>query len=56
VDRYAHGHGTTKWSAGIDCKQHKADNGNKYKLYFDILHRKMREYGIDERNTYNMDE
>jgi hypothetical protein len=59
VTRFLHCHAdklTTKWSAGIDCKRHKADNGNKYKLYFDILHRKMQEYGIDERNTYNMDE
>jgi hypothetical protein len=47
---------TTKWTTEIDCKRHLANSQRKYKLYFNLLHSKMREYGVDERNTYNMDE
>jgi hypothetical protein len=47
---------TTKWSAGLDRVRHEADSEYKYKLYFDLLHGKMLEYDIEERNTYNMDE
>jgi hypothetical protein len=46
---------TTKWSAGLDRVRHEADLEYKYKLYFDLLHGKMLEYDIEERNTYNMD-
>jgi predicted HicB family RNase H-like nuclease len=59
VIRFLHRHSnmlTTKWSAAIDRDRHKADDGAKYKAYFDLLHSKMREYAIDECNTYNMDE
>jgi transcriptional regulator with XRE-family HTH domain len=59
VSRFLHRHAdelTIKWSAGIDCNRHKADSKERYKLYFDMLHSKMQEYNIDERNTYNMDE
>ncbi|RAR00482.1 pogo transposable [Stemphylium lycopersici] len=47
---------TTKLSAGIDRDRHKADSSSRYKAYFNLLHSKMKEYDIDERNTYNMDE
>jgi hypothetical protein len=59
VDWFLHCHAnklTTKWTTEIDCKRHLANSQRKYKLYFNLLHSKMREYGVDERNTYNMDE
>ncbi|KAF1999363.1 hypothetical protein P154DRAFT_554831 [Amniculicola lignicola CBS 123094] len=33
-----------------------ADSGDKYCLYFDLLHSKINQYQIDPRYTYNMDE
>jgi hypothetical protein len=59
VTRFLHRHSdklTTKWSAAIDRDRHRANDGSNYKAYFDLLHAKMKEYDIDERNTYNMDE
>jgi len=59
VSRFLHRHAdelTIKWSTGIDCKRHNADSEERYSLYFDLLHSKMREYDVDARNTYNMDE
>jgi hypothetical protein len=59
VTRFLHCHAgklTTKWSAGMDRERHLADSKPKYEMYFNLLHSKMQEYGIDERNTYNMDE
>jgi transposase len=47
---------TTKWSAGIDRERHDADNKERYESYFALLHEKMRQYDVDARNTYNMDE
>jgi hypothetical protein len=34
---------TSKWSTGMDATRHKADSHLKYKLYFDLLHAKMKE-------------
>ncbi|KAF1927504.1 uncharacterized protein M421DRAFT_65239, partial [Didymella exigua CBS 183.55] len=45
----------TKYNTGMDRRRHLADNKHKYELYFNLLHSKMQEHGIDERNTYNMD-
>ena len=59
VTRFLHRHDAqlvTKWSTGIDRNRHQADSRERYKLYFDLLHSKIQEYGVDERNTYNMDE
>jgi transposase len=59
VTRFLHRHDadlTTKWSAGIDRNSHQPDSYDKYKLYFDLLHSKMREYDVDARSTYYMDE
>ncbi|KAF1971710.1 hypothetical protein BU23DRAFT_413874, partial [Bimuria novae-zelandiae CBS 107.79] len=59
VTRFLHRHAdelTTKWSAGIDRDRHWADSRHKYTLYFNMLHSKMREYGLEPRDTYNMDE
>jgi transposase len=59
VTRFLHRHKdmlTIKWSPRIDRNRRKADSQFKYKLYFDMLHSKMQEHGVDARNTYNMDE
>jgi hypothetical protein len=59
VTRFLHCHAnklTIKWSTGIDRNRHQADSEERYKLYFDLLHSKMREYNVDACNTYNMDE
>lgn len=59
VDRFRHRHPdelTTKWDTGIDRERHLADSKHKYELYFNLLHSKIEEHGIEERNTYNMDE
>jgi hypothetical protein len=49
-------HLISKWTTGIDRNRHQADSETKYRLYFDLLHSKMREYNILPRHTYNMDE
>ena len=59
VTRFLHRYAdklTIKWSPRIDRNRHKADSSYKHKLYFDLLHSKMREHAINARNTYNMDE
>ncbi|KAI1683433.1 DDE-1 domain containing protein [Pyrenophora tritici-repentis] len=59
ASRFLHRHAdkiTTKWSAGIDRNRLQADSGDKCKLYFDLLHAKMQEYNVEERDIYNMDE
>lgn len=48
-------HLVAKWVRGLDRTRSKADSGTKYKLYFDLLHREMREYNILPGNCYNMD-
>jgi hypothetical protein len=57
VTRFLHRHAdelTIKWSPRIDRERHKADSPFKYKLYFNLLHSKMQEYGVDVENTYNI--
>jgi hypothetical protein len=39
----------------MDRKRHLANNKRKYELYFNLLHSKIQEYKIKERNTYNID-
>jgi hypothetical protein len=59
VTRFLHRHAdelTIKWSPRIDRERHKADSPSKYKLYFELLHSKMQEHGVNVENTYNMDE
>jgi hypothetical protein len=46
----------SRWQTGMDCERHKADSEVKYSLYFKFLHDKMKEYNIDARQIYNMDE
>jgi hypothetical protein len=40
----------------MDATRHRADSHLKYKLYFDLLHAKMKEYNVLPENLYNMDE
>jgi hypothetical protein len=47
---------TSRWTVGIDRTRHIADNEERYRLYFGLLHHKMRQYEILPENTYNMDE
>ena len=42
--------------APVDLKRKKADNAFLYGLYFEILRRKIEQYGVLQENTYNMDE
>jgi hypothetical protein len=59
VTRFLHRHQfhlISRWSAGLDQPRHAADNLGKFNLYFDLLHDKMREYNVEPRFSYNMDE
>jgi hypothetical protein len=47
---------TSRYTSGMDRKRHKADSGAKYSLYFELLHAKMMEYGVQPTQIYNMDE
>jgi hypothetical protein len=40
----------------MDKERHKTDSALKYSLYFDLLKRKIEEYGIRPWLIYNMDE
>jgi hypothetical protein len=40
----------------MGCDRHQADSGGNCQLYFDLVHSKIREYNIEARHTYNMDE
>ena len=46
----------SRWVTGMDSNRHKADSEDKYRLYFDLLRDKIKEYNIEPRHTYNMDE
>ena len=45
-----------RWVAGIDRNRHNVDSGVKYNAYFNLLHGKIAEYGVEPRHIYNMDE
>ena len=40
----------------MEGNRHDADNSERYELYFGLLSRKVKEFDILPRNTYNMDE
>jgi hypothetical protein len=40
----------------MDRDRHHADSRDNYRLYFDLIYSKMREYNVEPRHTYNMDE
>jgi hypothetical protein len=59
VDRFLHrnhDHLTVRWAPPIDRVRQQADSIDKYDSYFDILHQKIKDYGIKKRLTFNMDE
>ena len=49
-------HLISQWATAMDSDRHTADSWEKYKQYFDLMHRKMQQYLIQPENTYNMDE
>jgi alkylated DNA nucleotide flippase Atl1 len=59
VSRLIHRHPddlTTAWTTPMESRRHEADNGERYRLYFDLLAKKVREFEVLPRDTYNMDE
>ncbi|KAF2849415.1 hypothetical protein T440DRAFT_399091, partial [Plenodomus tracheiphilus IPT5] len=46
----------SRWTTGIDRTRHQADSALKYNLYFKLLSDKIKQYGVEPRHTYNMDE
>ena len=44
------------YTTGMDRSRFDADSAYKYKLYFDLMHKKVEQYGIDPDMKYNMDE
>ena len=44
------------WTTPMESSRHKADSAEKYKLYFQLLHLKIKEHEVLPENTYNMDE
>ena len=46
----------TAWSTPMESRRHEADGGERYRLYFDLLAKKVREFEVLPRDTYNMDE
>ena len=46
----------SKWSVGLDHNRSRADSAFKYKLYFELMKRKIQQYNIEPRLQYNMDE
>ena len=49
-------HLISKYSTGIDANHHNANSYSKYKLYFNLLQRKIAKYKVNAKHTYNMDE
>lgn len=45
-----------KWVRSLDRTRSKANSSDYYKLYFNLLHQKMKQYNILPSNSYNMDE
>ena len=49
-------HLLTAWTTPMEGNRHDADNSERYELYFGLLSRKVKEFDILPRDTYNMDE
>jgi hypothetical protein len=45
----------TSWTTGLDKNRHNADSEDKYKHYFQLLHKKIKKYSVEPRHTYNME-
>ena len=46
----------SKWTADMDRNRHQADTEDSYHQYFELLQAKIREYDVEPRHIYNMDE
>ena len=46
----------TAWSTPIESTRHEADSAERYRLYFNLLAKKVKEFKVLPRDTYNMDE
>uniref|UniRef100_A0ACC2IKC4 Uncharacterized protein n=1 Tax=Boeremia exigua TaxID=749465 RepID=A0ACC2IKC4_9PLEO len=44
------------WTTPMDSTRIHADSVDRYRLYFELLHRKIAEYNVEPQNTYNIDE
>jgi hypothetical protein len=40
----------------MESRRHEADDGERYRLYFGLLVKKVKEFDVAPENTYNMDE
>jgi hypothetical protein len=49
-------HLISKWTTGIDRARHLANSEAKYQYYFDLLHSKMKEYNLEAKDLYKIDE
>jgi hypothetical protein len=59
VTRFLHRNRDTlisAWTTPMEKSGHEADSGERYRLYFDLLHGKIDEHKVEAENTYNMDE
>jgi hypothetical protein len=59
VSRVIHRHPDdliTAWATPMESTRHTADNCERYRLYFKLLTKKVREFEVLPRDTYNMDE
>ena len=45
----------SQYSTGMDADRHNADSYSKYELYFNLLQRKIAEYNVNAKHTYNID-
>jgi hypothetical protein len=45
----------TAWTTPMDKDRHKANHGDKYRSYFELLHHKIAQYDLEPAHTYNMD-
>ena len=46
----------SRWTSGMDTSRKRADSAFKYSLYFELLRRKIEQYNVNPRHTYNIDE
>jgi hypothetical protein len=59
VTRLIHRHNDyllTAWTTPMEGNRHEADNGERCRLYFGLLSKKVAEFEAEPKNTYNMDE
>ena len=49
-------HLISKRTTAMDRMRHLADSESKYRLCFELLHQKITEYHLEDRDIYNMDE